>query len=386
MPSQRTLSRLRVLHGWAGIVTGLLLFIVCLSGAALVFRHEIDLWANPRLAALPRAAQPAPLDAVLAQLHAHYPGASVQAIVLPDAVNPGYFAYVREAGSPARSTKLALRADNAALVGPVDSQLGQYLRSLHVFLFFGPRWIVGFLGLVLLVLISSGLVIHRKILAELGTLRWGRSLRLLLSDLHKCSAIWGLAFHLLIAGTGAWLGLAPLFSQGWAYLSASPGASAAATAASAARASARQTLATMPSLDALHSAARRALPGLQTRQLVLQDWGTGAARLRFSGQLAGHLASTGEVEFDAASARPTRVHDPRTQGLWALLDGLMEPLHFGDYGGLALKWLYFVLGLTPALLSLTGTLIWLQTRQPRPQHVGAGAGADARSGCTLAGR
>ena len=38
------------------------------SGAVVVFKNEIDLWANPSLAQLPRAEKPAPLDAVLAQL------------------------------------------------------------------------------------------------------------------------------------------------------------------------------------------------------------------------------------------------------------------------------------------------------------------------------
>ncbi|WP_029413668.1 PepSY-associated TM helix domain-containing protein [Paracidovorax oryzae] len=119
MPGQRTLNRLLTLHSWAGIVTGLLLFIVCFSGSVVVFKHEIDLWANPSLAQLPRAEHPAPLDTVLAQVQAHYPGATVEAIALPDAVNPAYFAFVREAGAPAaQRTKLALRPDTGALIGP----------------------------------------------------------------------------------------------------------------------------------------------------------------------------------------------------------------------------------------------------------------------------
>ena len=218
MTSQRTLNRLFVLHSWAGIVTGLLMFIVCFSGAVVVFKHEIDLWANPSLAQLPRSEHPASLDAVMVQLQTRYPGATVETIALPDAVNPSYFAFIRERGAPASTrTKVALRSDTGTVVGPVDSQLGQYLRMLHVFLFFGPRWIVGFLGAAMLVLIATGIVIHRKILAELFTQRWGRSFRVVMSDLHKSAGIWGLGFHILIAATGAWMGLAPLFEQGYKY-------------------------------------------------------------------------------------------------------------------------------------------------------------------------
>ncbi len=376
MTSQRTLNRLFTLHSWAGIVTGLLMFIVCFSGAVVVFKNEIDLWANPSLAQLPRSQKPASLDTVLAQLHTRYPGATVETIALPDAVNPSYFAFVREHGAPANiRTKVALRSDTGTVVGPVDSQLGQYLRMLHVFLFFGPRWIVGFLGVAMLVLIATGIVIHRKILAELFTQRWGRSLRVVMSDLHKCVGIWGLGFHILIAGTGAWMGLAPLFEQSFKYVTTPTPQATTDSAAATSRKAAAAAPAPTVSLDVLYAAAQQAAPGLQARYASLQRWGTASASVAFTGSLQGHLLSTARVEANAVTGAITRVHDPRTQGFWSQFNGLMEPLHFGDFGGLTLKWLYFVLGMTPAFLSISGTVIWLDSRQQRrrtvePVHVG----------------
>jgi uncharacterized iron-regulated membrane protein len=374
MPSQRTLNRLFVLHSWAGIVTGLLMFLVCFSGAVVVFKNEIDLWANPSLAQLPRSIQPAPLDVVLGQLQARYPDATVETIALPDAVNPSYFAFVRERGAPASTrTKVALRSDTGAVVGPVDSQLGQYLRMLHVFLFFGPRWIVGFLGVAMLVLIGTGIVIHRKILAELFTQRWGRSFRVVMSDLHKSAGIWGLGFHILIAATGAWMGLAPLFEQGYRYVM-TPAGSAGAKVPPPARSAGTKAAATvlpMQSLDAMYATAQQAVPGLEARYVSLRRWTTAGADVSFTGNLRGHLASTARVDIDAATGVPKKAHDPRTQGFWSLVDGLMEPLHFGDFGGLALKWLYFVLGMTPAFLSISGTLIWLDARRERRRDIQA---------------
>ena len=370
MTSQRTLNRLFTLHSWAGIVTGLLMFIVCFSGAVVVFKHEIDLWANPSLAQLPRSQKPASLDTVLAQLHTRYPGATVETIALPDAVNPSYFAFVRERGAPANTrTKVALRSDTGTVVGPVDSQLGQYLRMLHVFLFFGPRWIVGFLGVAMLVLIATGIVIHRKILAELFTQRWGRSFRVVMSDLHKSAGIWGLGFHILIAATGAWMGLAPLFEQGYKYVTTSTDA----TASKPARKAGGDATEPVPmqSLDALYATAQQAVPGLEARYVSLRRWGTSTAEAGFTGNLSNHLASTARVDIHAATGVPKKVHDPRTAGVWSLLNGLMEPLHFGDFGGLALKWLYFFLGMTPAFLSISGTLIWLDARQQRRREAEA---------------
>ena len=386
MTSQRTLNRLFTLHSWAGIVTGLLLFIVCFSGAVVVFKNEIDLWANPSLAQLPRSEKPASLDAVMVQLQTRYPGATVEAIALPDAINPSYFAFVRERGASANTrTKVALRSDTGTVVGPVDSQLGQYLRMLHVFLLFGPRWIVGFLGAAMLVLIATGIVIHRKILAELFTQRWGRSFRVVMSALHKSAGIWGLGFHILIAATGAWMGLAPLFEQGYKYVTTSAAAAAPKPARKATTGSASGATepVLMQSLDTLYTTAQQAVPGLEARYVSLRRWGTSTAEAGFTGSLSGHLASTARVDINAINGVPKKVHDPRTAGFWSLVNSLMEPLHFGDFGGLALKWLYFFLGMTPAFLSISGTLIWLDARQQRQREAEAAQGASASGGATV---
>lgn len=377
MTSRRTLNLLFTLHSWAGLVTGLLLFVVCFSGAVVVFKNEIDAWANPSLRDLPQAHPPVPLDQVLATLQRALPQAVPETIVLPGPLNPAYLVFARlEPGNTLSRTKLALRADNGALLGPVDSQLGQFLRSLHVFLFFGPRWIVGFLGVAMLVLIATGIVIHRKILAELFTQRWGRSLRVVMSDLHKSAGIWGLAFHCLIAFTGAWLGLAPVFERGFDYL-AGPGLQGAAAAPPKARAKAAATPVPMAALAPMEREARAAVPGFEPRFVSLQRWGQADATVQFTGNLDTHLYSTTQLRFDGASGRLREVHDPRRQGFWSRFNGLMEPLHFGDFGGLGLKGLYFLLGLTPAFLSLTGTLIWLDQRRQRRANRSAWTGAVA---------
>jgi uncharacterized iron-regulated membrane protein len=366
MASQRTLNMLFTIHSWAGIVTGLLMFIVCFSGSVVVFKHEIDLWANPSLAGLPRAAQPASLDTLLRNVQAAYPQATVETIVLPDAVTPSHFAYLRQKGQAEARIKVALRSDSAEVVGPVDSQLGQFIRMLHVFLFFGPRWIVGFLGVAMLVLIGTGIVIHRKILAELFTQRWGRSFRVVMSDLHKAAGVWGLAFHIVIAFTGAWLGLAPVFERGFAY--AVQAQVTEPVAAMGKKAPAPD--AAMRPLDEARAAALQAVPGFEPRQLSLRNWGRADAQAVFSGGLSSHLASNARVQVEGATGRVKAVHDPRTQGFWSQANALMEPLHFGDFGGLTLKWFYFVLGLTPAFLSISGTLIWLDSRRQRT-HAGS---------------
>ena len=140
----------------------------------------------------------------------------------------------------------------------------------------------------------------------------------------------------------------------------------------------------MQSLDALYATAQQAVPGLEARYVSMRRWGTDTAEAGFTGNLQGHLASTARVDIHAVTGVPKKVHDPRTAGFWSLVNGLMEPLHFGDFGGLALKWLYFLLGMTPAFLSISGTLIWLDARQQR-RRASQPAPANSDSGAVAAG-
>lgn len=377
MTSRRTLSILYTLHSWAGIVTGLLMFVVCFSGAVVVFKHEIDLWANPALKDLPRAATPVGPDAVLAGLERYAPGARAERLQAPDEVSPVWFVVAKPAPD-ARSVKLAARGDTGEIVGPVDSQLGQFIRTLHVFLFFGPRWIVGFLGVAMFFLIVSGTIIHRKVLRELFTLRWGRSFRLIASDFHKAAGVWGLLFHGVIAFTGAWLGLAPVFERAYEHLVA-PQVTVAAAPRSAALPlhGPAAAVAAPRSVEALMHQASLDVAGLVPRVVSLRAGkaDAGAGTVTVSGRLSGALYDNASATYDASTGALIDKRDPRERGFWSAFNGLMAPLHFGDFGALVLKWLYFLLGLLPAALSLSGTLIWIDRRKHRRAALSPAAAA-----------
>jgi uncharacterized iron-regulated membrane protein len=71
------------------------------------------------------------------------------------------------------------------------------------------------------------------------------------------------------------------------------------------------------------------------------------------------------VAFDALTGSVSEVYDLRQQSPPAQLDSVLGTLHFGHYGGTAVKVLYALLGLTPAFLSLTGALLWWRRKQTR---------------------
>src|SRR5690606_38528350 len=72
-----------------------------------------------------------------------------------------------------------------------------------------------------------------------------------------------------------------------------------------------------------------------------------------------------KVVMDKSSLEPLFVYDVRKQDFGDKLYYIQEGLHFGQFGGMVLKILYAVLGLTTGFLSITGFLVYLKRREAK---------------------
>jgi uncharacterized iron-regulated membrane protein len=87
----------------------------------------------------------------------------------------------------------------------------EMLLDLHLYLHLPKSWgmiVVSALGAMLCALIISGLVAHPRIFRDAFNLRTSGSRHLEQADIHNRLSVWGLPFHLMIAITGAYFGLA----------------------------------------------------------------------------------------------------------------------------------------------------------------------------------
>lgn len=335
----RLLKLLYLSHIWLGIGAGLLLLLLSISGSLAVFRVDIGQWAHGALPAPSTACALTP-DAALARLREELDGSTaIRRLSLP-ALTGGYYELRLKDGARAAIDPCG------ALLGGDRAQVGDYFVNLHTRLFMGKsgRWIVGGIGLLMLGSILTGVLTHRKLFSQLFTWRRQRSLRLRLSDSHKLLGVWLLPFHLLIAASGAWLGLSTLLPGGGAAKGASATPAPSYTAA--------------PELEPLLARARAAMPGLTP---VFIDFFPERGHVSVRGNLPGHLAQRhrAEVLFDARGAVLGR-HDPRELPGGAWLSQAMMPLHLGDWSGAAVRWLYFACGIGTSLLIWYGLRLWAE--------------------------
>lgn len=365
--------RMGGVHDWAGVLLGGLLFVIFWMGTLSVFDRELDRWMMPATR-LP-APQAAPtLDAV----------ASVaQALVPPDArqwridwATPRTpvlrLSWQTREGS--RQQRHLDPASLAVIEDPGSLGASGFFFPLHYGLHIGwkdlGKWLVGLAGMGMLVLLASGIVIHRKLLADFFTFRPRKRLPRSSLDLHNLTGVAGLPFHFVITLSGLAIFWSLYFPQAHVGVYGDgPKAKAALQADAYGRfvrpkADAQTPLAATASLDAMAAEARR-LWGPGAEPYFLRVWNPGQGhshveiRRAYSGEVTMNL---GQLFFDASTGRLLhRFEAGPAMGVQRFLSGL----HFVQFEHAQLRWLYFGMGLSGCFMIATGMVHWLAARRAR---------------------
>lgn len=350
------------LHSWAGFVVGIALLIVCLSGAVAVFSPEIDRMANPALQV--PADQPVQVDAdraFAALLAAAPPDAKTvdrQSLQLPHDRMPGLYGMMFE--TKAGYTYTYLDAATGNLRPPRSNHVNNFLRHLHVRLLY-DRLPVGIVGLFMLVSIVTGLLIYKHMLRDMFRMRWRRTgnVRVTFADVHKLVGFWALLFHIAIATTGTWLALEGYLNPVLKRV--------------AGQEQVQKEREEDQSASATLQAVQPIAPMIEQARTLIEDFEPSYARIdrggtsptvHIQGNVPGLVQENASyVLFDARTGQLKHVYDVRKQSFWTQFRYALEPIHYGYYGGFWVKLLYLIVGLMPAILSITGALLWFERRK-----------------------
>lgn len=382
MLSARRTRQLFALHRWTGVWTGAVITFLSVTGAIVVFNPEIDEWLNPELLVTsPDAgARDVGIDTALRNARERSPDLSVDAITPPRSRTGVYAIWMTD-------------DDGGYYQATVDPYTGEVLgrrnykasfqdvmRQLHVrFFAFGwqGRVVVGAFGLALLISAVTGFLIYGRFIRALPrwwSIRRDRRLQISLSDWHKLIGILTLAFNLLIAVTGAVLGLenlarfAPAVSQ-----AIHPGPS------DEVLADVPETLEGTVPVSSAVARVRSVIDGFQPGFIILPKAGVGHY------ELFGDLPD--RTEMDNASGAVVHAltgevlyrHSAREARTITKAYNWMDPLHFGYFGGVATKVLWVLLGLASGFLSISGFVIWCLKKWRKPRRGTRGRVAPARS-------
>ena len=359
MKLKRQLFRI---HSWLGLVNGFFLILLGLSGSALVFKDEIDDWANEKLLIVEEQQKKLPLDYFYKDIAKRYPAIDGIAWINPD--DEPYKAYdFRLYLNDARLSsydlglitydpftgKVLREGELDDLTPSAISWIYQYHFSLQLGVP-GAAY-VALLGICIIISIITGLIIYKKHVWQVLTFRIKinrKSWRTITSDLHRVVGVWALFFNIIIAFTGFWLNIFAFEPAVWANEMIP---------------TKRNTLANQ-SLDSLYHEALIQMPDLKPDYVYLPTQANKKFFVR--GALKGEApiwAGYNSVYFNAQTGELVSINHIANENLWNKIEATFYSLHIGTYGGLPIKIIYVIVGLTPGFLSITGFLLWRRRRK-----------------------
>lgn len=230
----------------------------------------------------------------------------------------------------------------------------RFLRDLHRYLFL-PNIIglpvVTTMAVVLMISLYTGLKTARNWRTLATRVRFNKGARVATGDFHKAAGLWGIWFFVIIIATSFWYFAELISAVAGAHFEPSrPGVSQeqAATYGKVAR---------LADADTLATAATDAFPGLRITSMNFSLRATQAATVlgRYTDPLVRQRAN--RVFLNPMDASIIHVQKDDDLSTSAYLNELADPLHFGSFGGLTTKLIWFIFGL--AMLSLTLTGVWL---------------------------
>lgn len=387
--SQERGKTLLAIHGWSGVLLGLLLYAVILTGVIAVFADDIGDWSSP-LEQEAMVPLPAGLDAKLRELATTvdpryqedvslFPraGGRIQAFfhhhVTPEGESQPEDFGVEFKLHPQTLEVLDRREGFGEDIGGfnVANALADFLVELHVSLHLPDPWgllVTGMLGLAMMVAAATGLLVHRHLIKEMFTIRKYREAMLVRRDAHVIAATWNLPFAFVLAFTGSYFSFA-----------GSVGIPAMAMVAFGGdQVKLIETIVGMPpvenktpapmgNLDAMLADARERAK-MEPAFVSIAHFGRADSQVTvFTRPADGELTSHNYV-YDGPSGMFVR--EKPGLGLVPSAGGtaadLMGPLHFGNFAGLLSKAVWFALGFASCYVALTGMLLWTARRSESP--------------------
>jgi uncharacterized iron-regulated membrane protein len=344
-PKQRPLAFR--LHNLFGLKLSLFLAFVCLTGTVATVVHEIEWLLLPEVRAT-ATAEPARWGQMWDNVRRYHPDGWVRGIGSYDRSDASYFANSAGVVLPdGREVAVLVDPGSGAVTGEqVGVTFHSFMRGLHYYLFVPGDWgfyFVAGLGFALIGSLVSGLVVYKRFWK--GLFRWprfGRDTRTWVGDMHRLLALWSIPFVVIIGGTAVWY----IFERaGVAWESTPPVASNIRVQPDSA------------TVDRWVATAAAAMPGLRITAVTLPytDGDPVIVQGQWQAALVRERTNAAFIDPQTGTLLGTRIaHRMAATERWV---HTADPLHFGNFAGLATKLLWVVFGLGLTAIAASGAII-----------------------------
>lgn len=341
------------IHSFTGLLSGIFILLMSLSGSALVFHEELDRLQHPLIRQ--QEGRPLlPVDSCYRSLQKEFPLAQISSCMLAENISQPFIfsAYDPSYKKGSQTMQVFLHPQTAEVLGfrggGKDRQhnfmawLTVFHNSLH--LKKTGEWILGVFGMMFLLSLFTGMIHYRKKI--IPVLLFKKPLYRS-SNLHQLIGVYALLFNLMIAVTGVWMQRYVFRKEFYA--------------------------ASQPYTPVIKASAPLSYPLDSAIKQVQQQYPS------FTGHVI-YFASSSKGTTAVYGSRSTNafIHNKKfadavfldsagtltkTAFVTEIIpenrrDIINAQIHYGRYGGWPVKLLYSLLGLSGGLLSITGFMLW----------------------------
>lgn len=368
-------------HIWTGILSGLLLYICFVAGAFTMFKAPLNQWALQAEQRLP-AITYAQYDGLIQQVLAAHPEAAAKMTVnLPNSVSqhaPISWVVEDPATHAVTTWQASLSDNNKLLVQSTRlSAIGDFFDDLHRtggipgggdHDAYGIL-VMGLVAALYFIAIVSGLIIFLPTwFKDLFSMRKGKNSKRFWVDFHNVLGITALPFHIVIAITTVAFAYHDLLygaMQQWVYKEAPMFTRAAPIEMD-------RDFSNLLGIAKLDQAIKALEPKFEPAVLEFAGLGTPRSRVMIGGKLDGEWIRGPEYAYWVSEPYTAKsgysAMLPSISGVQGKIVNGFFTLHFGGFGGSFVHWIYFGLGLSGALLFLTGNIIWIEARRKKQKN------------------
>ena len=350
-------KKLYKIHSWIGLKLSILFFIVCFSGTLATLSHEMDWLFFPEERANIQENKASYKDH-LENIKRQYPKGKIG--YWPSSKEPYLCDFVQLHINDQRHF-IFVNQYTGEVQGSTTLTFQRFFRDFHYYLFIPfqvGHFAVLMFGFMLFLSTITAILFYKNWWRKLFKLNIGKGKVAFYKSLHKLVGSWSIPFAILFSVTGIWYFVERVNLGGVHSMAVNE----------------RPEITPLEMKDFIFSKlsyhidydktvkiAEQALPGLSVLDIIPPENQKKAIYLTGINDVPLVRNRANQVFLHPITYDVIKVKDAHKAGTITWLNDIVDPLHFGNWGGLLTKLIWFIAGLAISSLVLSG--IWTMLKR-----------------------
>ncbi|MFC5046438.1 PepSY-associated TM helix domain-containing protein [Aquimarina hainanensis] len=365
-------------HTVSGIVISVALYVIFFAGAFALIKDEITAWEKGNPTAVENRAD-VNYDKVVETIECegyNLYGRDIR--LMPSDVKQEVLVILQ--GS---KDSLATKEDKGRAYFKINTEtyetsgyydyysMGELLFRLHFFsqIPYIGMYLAGLVAVFFLFAIVTGVVVHwKKIISNFYVFRPAAKLKTVWTDAHTVLGMIGVPFQFVYAVTSCFLGLSILALLPANFLYNGDQEKLMADVLPMMKTyPLEERIEDVPKVNQFMQFTLDKWEGFTAEEVHIKNYGSSNMKFLVEGLIRAEdgFLGKGRIVYEATSGKITSIKDPYESSYMEGVRLVIYRLHFGDYGGLALKMVYFIMAIITCFVIISGVLIWLEARKKR---------------------